>query len=127
MPQEKIFDIYPPKVPIYQEHDNVPKELLRKESKAKIEINTEEGGVNVLGKTIPGNFFEEELEVSQEFKATGKTKIAGKARGQIRVYNAYSTSSQSLIANTRFISAEGKLFKSIKAVTIPGGKQSGGG
>lgn len=88
----------------------------------EIEISVQKDQPDYLAKVFPGRIFEEELEISQEFLATGKISKTERARGQIRVYNAYSDSSQVLIINTRFISAEGKLFRSAKKVRIPGGK-----
>ncbi|MFH1656899.1 MAG: hypothetical protein ABH919_00300, partial [bacterium] len=41
--------------------------------------------------------------------------------GTIKVYNEYSTSPQVLLATTRFVSADGKLFRTPTRVTIPGG------
>ncbi|MCD6402304.1 hypothetical protein J7L36_00395 [bacterium] len=75
---------------------------------------------------IPGRMFELEKEVVDEFPATGKAIEEKKAEGIIRVYNAYSTSPQVLVATTRFVSADGKLFRSIERVTIPGGHYEGG-
>lgn len=75
---------------------------------------------------IPGEFFEVEKQVSEEFSSSGITFKEEKAEGTIRVYNAYSTSSQVLVATTRFVSTEGKLFRSIERVTIPGGHYEGG-
>ncbi|MEK6555804.1 MAG: hypothetical protein AABZ31_11215, partial [Bdellovibrionota bacterium] len=40
--------------------------------------------------------------------SSGKTIQEARAKGVIQVYNAYSTEDQVLIANTRFISADGK-------------------
>jgi len=90
--------------------------------KERIEINAEKDQPDFLAKVFPGKIFEEELEISQEFSASGKVSKTERARGQIRVYNAYSDSPQVLIVNTRFISADGKLFRSVERVTIPGGK-----
>lgn len=78
-----------------------------------------------LAKIIPGEFFEEEKIISEEFSSTGKISKETKAEGIIRVYNAYSTTSQTLVKNTRFVSADGKLFRSLEQVTIPGGTYEG--
>lgn len=87
----------------------------------KVQIFPGEKHPDPLLPTIPGKIFETTENISQEFPASGKALKEERAKGQIRVYNAYSTAPQVLIANTRFISAEGKLFRSIKSVTIPGG------
>ena len=73
---------------------------------------------------IPAKIYEGETTLSQEFPASGKKEK--RAEGIIKVYNVYSVSPQVLVANTRFVSAEGKLFRTIEKVTIPGGKSEGG-
>ena len=70
-------------------------------------------------KTIPGKIFSNEKSASKEFSASGKTLKEEKATGVIRVYNAYSTSSRTLVPS-RFVSADGKLFWSLKKIVIPG-------
>ena len=90
--------------------------------KEKVEVNTKTERADFEKKVFPGEIFELELEKSKEFTASGKSLQGEKAKGVIQVYNTYSTESQVLIANTRFISAEGKLFRSLKRVVIPGGK-----
>jgi len=77
-------------------------------------------------KIIPGTIFTDTRTSSKDFQATGKVKKEERARGIIRVYNAYSTSSQVLVANTRFVSADGKLFRSIKREVIAGGRYEKG-
>ena len=92
----------------------------------KATIDREGKNVDVSNKVIPGKTIVVEKTVSEEFPSSGEILKEKKAEGIIRVYNAYSTSSQALVSNTRFISAEGKLFRSLEKVTIPGGKYEGG-
>ena len=92
----------------------------------KATIDSEGKNIDVSNKVIPGKTIVVEKTVSEEFPSSGKILKEKKAEGIIRVYNAYSTSSQALVSNTRFISAEGKLFRSLERVTIPGGKYEGG-
>jgi len=75
---------------------------------------------------IPVKIFEAEKTITEEFPSSGKILKEKKAEGIIRVYNNYSTSPQVLVATTRFVSADGKLFRSIEKVTIPGGKYEEG-
>ncbi|MDD5145910.1 MAG: hypothetical protein PHF44_03670 [Candidatus Pacebacteria bacterium] len=89
-----------------------------------VEANTKE--IYVSSSTIPGEIFEEEKSVSREFPATGEVLVEKKAHGQIRVYNNYSVNSQPLVSETRFVSAEGKIFKTLERVVIPGGKMEKG-
>ena len=92
----------------------------------KATIDSEGKNIDVSNKVIPGKTIVVEKTVSEEFPSSGEILKEKKAEGIIRVYNAYSTSSQALVSNTRFISAEGKLFRSLEKVTIPGGKYEGG-
>ena len=92
----------------------------------KATIDREGENVDVSNKVIPGKTIVVEKTVSEEFPSSGEILKEKKAEGIIRVYNTYSTSSQALVSNTRFISAEGKLFRSLEKVTIPGGKYEGG-
>ncbi len=79
-----------------------------------------------LNKVIPGQIFEAEKTLSEEFPSSGQTLKEERAEGIIRVYNSYSSSPQVLVASTRFVSAAGKLFRSIERITVPGGKYEGG-
>jgi len=85
----------------------------------EIIVSLEATKSNFSENIIPGEIIEEEKEMSQQFPATGS--VSKKARGIIQVYNAYSTSSQVLVARTRFVSASGKLFRIPEKITIPGG------
>ena len=89
--------------------------------KTKLNVDQKAENVDFLNKVIPGKVFEAEKTVLEEFPSSGKREKAEKARGTIRVYNAYSTSPQVLLATTRFVSAEGKLFRTPIQVTIAGG------
>ena len=81
---------------------------------------------NFSSALLPGEILNIEKELIEEFSASGKTMEEKKAEGIIRIYNAYSTDSQILVATTRFVSTEGKLFRSVERVTIPGGHYEGG-
>lgn len=72
------------------------------------------------GGTIPGKFLEEEKSLFRQFSSTGKALKEVKAEGIIRVYNNYQESI-SLVQNTRFLSADGKLFRSKERIYIPSG------
>jgi hypothetical protein len=94
--------------------------------KAKLTIDKAQPAPDFTAKIIPGQVFEKEKTMTQSFVATGKISDETKAKGTIKVFNAYSTASQVLIANTRFVSTDGKIFRSPARVTIPGGTYSGG-
>jgi len=68
----------------------------------------------------------EEKKGTRLFEASSKTIKENKASGTIRVFNAYTTSAQTLIAKTRFVSEDRKLFRTPSRITIPGATQQGG-
>ena len=72
---------------------------------------------------IPARIISVEKEGSQEFPATGIKKMNEKAKGIITVYNEWDWSSQILSRTTRFLSKDGKLFRTTKTVTVPGFKR----
>ena len=71
-------------------------------------------------KIIPGVLLVREKSVSQTFSSSGVSEESGKALGTIKVYNNYHLA-QPLVATTRFVSADGKLFRSTEGITIPSG------
>lgn len=72
-------------------------------------------------KIIPGTLISQEKTKSQEFESTGVFEKEQKATGVIRVYNNYHLN-QVLIETTRFVSADGKLFRSTEGINIPAGQ-----
>ena len=80
------------------------------------------GEVNSVEMKIPGQIFIEKKNISQLFPASGKKNVSKKATGKILVWNAYSSDSQKLVATTRFITEDGKIFRLDEAVTVPAAK-----
>lgn len=95
-------------------------------SKIKIEIWPEIEKVEFgEKKIIPARIFICEKNVSEEFSSSGSLLKEVKARGIVRIYNGYSAYPRTLVPS-RFVSADGKLFWSIKTITIPGEKYEKG-
>lgn len=70
---------------------------------------------------IPAKLLEFDEEVAETFSATGSKNVSNKkAKGKITIYNEFSTSSQPLVATTRFLSEDQKIFRLVQGVTIPG-------
>ncbi len=70
---------------------------------------------------IPASEISVEGEFTQSFAASGTKSISNqKAKGKITIYNEYSSTSQDLVATTRFLSEDGKLFRLVSGVTVPG-------
>ncbi len=62
----------------------------------------------------------------QSVPASGESQVSRKASGVIVVYNNASTEPQKLVENTRFESADGKIYRIQKAISIPGKKTLNG-
>lgn len=76
--------------------------------------------LDIATKTIPGTVVEQERSGTKLFSSSGVDNRETKAQGTIRVFNN-QTKTQILIATTRFISEDGKLFRSNARITIPAG------
>lgn len=80
------------------------------------------GTVNPLQAKIPAQVFVQDRSLSFSFPASGKKKVEQKAAGKITIYNAYSSDPQPLVATTRFVTPDGKIFRLTKGLTVPGAK-----
>jgi len=76
--------------------------------------------------TIPNQKSTSSKNLDMKFPATGKKQVSNKATGKITIYNSYSSEAQILSKDTRFLSPDGKIFKLIKQITVPGAKISEG-
>jgi len=75
---------------------------------------------------IPGQYFLLTKSGSKTIEtAGGNNNLPLKAGGAIYIYNAYSAAPQKLVAQTRFETKDGKIFRIQKSVIIPGAKMSG--
>jgi len=73
-------------------------------------------GSNIL----PGQIKITEEKISDQFPASGQREKKVKARGTVTIINNYSRP-QTLIATTRLLSPEGKLFRTTKTIIVPAG------
>lgn len=90
----------------------------------KLIVDAKLDTIEVKNKIIPGKIFESEETFSEKFLATGK--ILKKAQGTIRLFNEYTTQDEVWSVGTRFVSSEGKLFKSKEKIIVPGAKIENG-
>lgn len=86
-------------------------------------LSDESSEFDLVGRTIPSFAYEITHEATDSFEATGR--VAKRAEGMIRVFNNFSVNPQTLVATTRFVSADGKLFRTPERVVIPGARQEG--
>lgn len=78
--------------------------------------------VDAAQNKIPAQLIKLDKRQSREFATTGQRQVNDKARGMITIYNEYSSSSQTLVETTRFVSGDGKVFRLSKTITVPGAK-----
>ncbi len=76
---------------------------------------------------IPGQYFLLTKSGSKTIETSGENNtLPLKTGGVIYIYNAYSATSQKLVAQTRFETKDGKIFKIQKSIIVPGAKISDG-
>ncbi len=61
-------------------------------------------------------------EESKTVQATGQEEVARSARGTVIIYNTFSSASQRLDIDTRLEGSNGKIYKTERALTVPGMK-----
>lgn len=70
--------------------------------------------------------FEKTFQTKDSATGTAAAGDASKARGSIRIYNDFSSDSQPLVATTRFETTDGKIFRLVQSVVVPGVKEKDG-
>jgi len=81
---------------------------------------------NYSQKVIPGNLFIFSENDEKEFKSTGQGKDEQMAKGIITIINNFSSAPQILVANTRFETPDGKIFRLDSRIVIPGATMKNG-
>ena len=84
-------------------------------------------GINPSNNTIPAQVFTSTKNVTESFPGSSVQQVSQKAQGTITIYNAYGASSQELVATTRFLTPDGKIFRITQNVTVPGETKTANG
>jgi len=69
---------------------------------------------------LRGVRFSEKKNITESYHASGVDFVERKARGIIIVYNAFSSESQELVKTTRFVTPEGKIYRTDNNIVVPG-------
>lgn len=77
-------------------------------------------------KQLPYEIMTLEAEGERQVKASGEEAAEVQATGKILIYNKHQTSPVRLVANTRFASPDGLIFRIKDSAVIPGYKEEGG-
>lgn len=66
------------------------------------------------------------IKLNRIVPASGSKLVTEKATGQVVISNNFSSASQLLVANTRLEAADGRIYRLVKTVTVPGQKTIAG-
>jgi hypothetical protein len=107
--------IFIPKAEVYikVKAENVPLD-------AQFKVDKEATRVDSSLKIIPGQFIDETVDEEKVFTATGKKQDGKKATGKVTLYNEWDGNPQTLVKGTRLRSGDGKIFRLLEEVTVPG-------
>jgi hypothetical protein len=83
-------------------------------------------GINFDNNVLPAELFTATKNTVQTYHASGVTNSPQKATGKITIYNVYSSKPQVLVANTRFVTPDGKIFRLVNQVVVPGAQTQNG-
>jgi hypothetical protein len=93
-------------------------------SVATTSVSTAANGATV----IPAQIFTSQKNITLSFPATGQSQsTSAKAQGTITIYNDYGASVQDLVATTRFVTPDGKIFRLVNDVAVPAATVAAGG
>lgn len=76
---------------------------------------------------LRGVSFTSQKNITEKYAANGTDSVGRKARGTITIYNNFGTDSQSLVATTRFVTPDGKIYRLDNDVTVPGATKNSAG
>lgn len=86
----------------------------------RIEASTGSVEIDAAGKKIPASLIETAASLKREFSPSVKERVLKKATGTVRIYNAFSSAPQTLVARTRLQDPSGRIFFLKQRVTVPG-------
>ncbi|MBI2635596.1 MAG: hypothetical protein HYW79_03605 [Parcubacteria group bacterium] len=88
-----------------------------------VAVSKKSGSSNLANGIIPGEYFMLSKSGSKTFSTEGiKKETSLRSRGFITIYNAYSSAPQRLVAQTRFETKDGKIFRLQAPIIVPGAK-----
>ena len=85
-----------------------------------VTLDTKQTNVDFINSVVPAQLVNIEEELVQEERATGELNGGQKATGIITLYNQ-SGAGLPLVGNSRFVTADGLVFRSTASVDVPAG------
>jgi hypothetical protein len=96
-------------------------------SKLDLDLHGSSDVLEIDQANIPIRVIDKEESISLSYEVKGGATVAGKkAHGSVVLYNEFDASPQTLIATTRLESTDGKIFRLVKNVVVPGTTTVGG-
>ncbi|MFA6136116.1 MAG: hypothetical protein WC705_02050 [Candidatus Paceibacterota bacterium] len=89
-------------------------------------VNKNINQIEIDSKQIPGEIITKNANHTFYYTPNGKKYVEIKAKGTITILNNFGTSPQTLVATTRFQTSDGKIFRLVNSITVPGGKMVDG-
>ncbi len=86
----------------------------------------QDASLNASSSLLAAELFSQNKNITQFYDATGKSNVSQKATGVITIFNAYSSASQELVATTRFVTPDGKIYRLNNTTVVPGAQVVGG-
>ncbi len=94
------------------------------ETEGDIEVNASSSGDD---DSLSLKIFTENITFTETFSSTGKeTSDTRRATGTVTIYNTFSQDPQPLVATTRLLSEDKKVYRLTKSVIVPGKKNENG-
>ena len=85
-----------------------------------ITVDSEITAPDIALLAVPGEVFSKEGNGVFSFPTSGEQEVERKAHGTIYVVNEYSSEPQALVATTRFKTVDGKIYRLVDRITVPG-------
>ncbi len=83
-------------------------------------VDTGVGAILPADRKIPGERFLDQKNFDLSFPASGKGKVERYAKGRIIIWNTHGSAPQPLVERTRFLTPNGKIFRLVSRVVVPG-------
>ena len=87
-----------------------------------LSLDNKVSGILVPQLVLPAELLIFKRSVAEDFVVSGRKFVEDRAKGRARVYNRFSSSPQSLVASTRFVTDSGVLYRTPKGITVPGAR-----
>ncbi len=93
---------------------------------AAITADAERADPDPGARRIPALLVGTSATMTKEYEASGKKFVTTRSEGRVLLFNAYSSSPQTLVSSTRLQAPSGKIYRLRDTLTVPGAKVEAG-